>query len=98
MCLILSDLTESAAYPFLSITKIDVHNSPVVILKGGSNSNVSETITVQICKTAYACAKSPHGCCSHTQFTFKLHLLKNKQTKIKLIKSGNKMCSMYIFL
>lgn len=80
-----SHLTEGAAYPFLSVPQVDVHRSPADILKGGSNSNVSEAITVQICNTGDAGAKSPHGRNTHIQFTLKLHLLENKQTNNKQV-------------
>lgn len=80
-----SHLTEGAAYPFLSVPQVDVHSPPAVILKGGSNSYVSEAITVQICNTGDAGAKSPHGRDTHIQLTLKLHLLENKQTNNKQV-------------
>jgi len=67
-------LAESAAYPCVSVTEEDVHSPPVIILKGGSNSNVLESISVQICKAGYGGAKSAHGWCCHIQSSFQLCL------------------------
>lgn len=67
--LFLSHLAESAAYPSVFVTKEDVYSPSVIILKGSSNSNVSESISIQICKTGYGGAKSPHGWCTYILFS-----------------------------
>lgn len=77
-----SYLTESSAYPPLCIAQKDVHGPPVVILKGGSNSNVPESVTIQICNTSDAGAKPAHGCHAYVHFAFKLNLLKDPNQRV----------------
>lgn len=69
-----SHLAEVAAYPSRSVTEVDVHSPAVVVLKGGSYSNISESISIHVCKTGYGGAKSAHGWRHYSQFTLQLKL------------------------
>lgn len=84
----MSYLTESAADPFLSIPQKDVDGPLVVLLQGGSNSSVSETIAVQICDAGDAGAKPPHGGYAHLSSTLQLQLLKPKPASWLNVKAG----------
>lgn len=69
-----SHLAESAAYPSMSVSKVDIHSTSVIILKRSSDSNVSESISIQVCEAGYGGAKSTHGWSHHGEFTFQLQL------------------------